>query len=480
MKRRALIATMWSAGDALSRQGLQFLTTLVLARLLTPSDFGIVAMLAVFVGVAGVLADGGFSAALIQRQDVDHDDESTVFWCNLAIGLLLAALLACAGPWLAAFYHEPRLRAVTVAMAPMVLASAAGAIHFALLIKRLEFRTLAIAGGVAACVSASVSIAMAALGAGLWALVAQGVVAAVATTVLLWWLHPWRPAWVFEVASIRKLAGFGAYHLASTLMESAYTRLYSLLAGRMFGARSLGYYANAENTRQLPASFLASLVARVALPMLSQAQADPLLARRGLQLSIRVMMLLYAPIMLGLVVLAEPVVEVLYGRQWLPAVPLLQILALAGLLYPIHMINLHALMAQGHARLMFRLELIKKTGGVLLLLFGARYGLVGLAWSQVAHSAFALSINAYYTRRWLGYGVLAQLRDAAPPILAAAVAAAFVFPLVNAWPWPAPARLAVLLGIGGLSYLMLVVAARTGAWMELRAMLAQTRAEGPR
>ncbi len=477
MKGRALMATMWSAGDALSRQGLQFLTTLVLARLLTPADFGIVAMLAVFVGVAGVLADGGFSAALIQRQDVDHDDESTVFWCNLAIGLLLALLLAGAGPCLAGFYQEPRLRAITVAMAPMVLASAAGAIHFALLIKRLEFRTLAIAGGIAACLSAIVSIAMATAGAGVWALVAQGVVAAAATTAFLWWLHPWRPAWVFKMESIRKLAGFGGYHLASTLMEAAYSRLYSLLAGRMFGARPLGYYANAENTRQLPASFLAALVARVALPLLSEAQGNPLLARRGLQLSIRVMMLLYAPVMLGIAVLAEPVVEVLYGPQWLPAAPLLRILAVAGLLYPIHMINLHALMAQGHARLMFRLEVIKKASGVALLLIGARYGLAGLAWSQVAHSGIALFVNAYYTRRWLGYGVFAQLRDAGPPILAAVAACAVVWPFVHALSWPAPARLAALLMLGALSYLMLIVIGKTDAWLELKALVAQSRSE---
>lgn len=478
MKRRALIATIWSAGDALSRQGLQFATTLVLARLLTPADFGLVAMLAIFVGTAGVLADGGFSAALIQRQDVHHEDESTVFWCNLAIGFALSLGLACSGAALAEFYHEPRLRFIAPAMSLVVLAGAGGAIHFALLIKRLEFRTLAIAGGVAACLSAAVSITLAALGHGVWALVAQAIVSSMATTGMLWWLHPWRPAWVFKASSLRKLAGFGSYHLASTLMESAYTRLYSLLGGRLFGARPLGYYANAENTRQLPASFLAALVARVALPMLSQAQGDPLVVRRGLQLSIRIMMTLYAPIMLALAALAGPVIEVLYGRQWLPAADLLRILAVAGLLYPIHMINLHALMAQGHARLMFRLELMKKAIGVVLLLLGARYGLMGLAWSQVLHSVLALAINAHYARRWLGYGAWAQLRDAAPPMLAAAAAAALVVPFVDSWVLPMPARLGVLLGMGAACYLSLIIMADTNAWRELKMMRDQSRSGG--
>ena len=475
MKRRALIATLWSASDALSRQGLQFVTTLVLARLLTPTDFGVVAMLAVFVGIASILADGGFSVALIQRQDADHDDESTVFWCNLALGAVLALLLAGMGPWLADFYREPRLRAIAGAMSLVVLSGAAGAIHFAILIKRLEFRTLAIAGGCAAFLAASISIPLALFGYGVWALVAQLLVSAIATTALLWRLHPWRPAWVFRMASLRKLGGFGAYHLASTLLESAYVRLYSLLAGRMFGARSLGYYANAENTRQLPASFVSALVARVALPMLSRAQQDPVLMKRGLRLSIRVMMLFYAPIMLGMAVLAEPLVEVLYGPQWGLAVPLLRILAVAGLLYPLHMINLHALMALGHGRMILRLELLKKAIGVVLLLVGIQYGLVGLALSQVFHSMLALAINTHYSRRWLGYGVLAQLRDAAPPIIAASVTAALVFPFLNAWGWPPIMRLVVLLAMGGSIYLSLVVATRTHAWSELKLMLLQAR-----
>lgn len=473
MKRQAMTATFWSASDALSRQGLQFATTIVLARVLTPADFGVIAMLAIFIGFAGILADGGFSAALIQRQDVTHDDESTVFWYNLLIGAALALLLACAGPWIADFYREPRLRLVSAAMSFAVLASALGAIHFALLVKQLDFRTQALAGGLGSIVAAIVSISMALRGYGVWALVAQAVLSAAATTAFLWWLHPWRPSLVFRKASVRKLAGFGGYHLASTLLESAYTRFYSLLAGRLFGARALGFYANAENTRQLPASFLASLVARVALPMLSRVQHDPSLARRGLQVSIRTMMLLYAPIMLAMVALADLVVEVLYGRQWLAAVPLLRVLAFAGLLYPVHMINLHALMAQGHARIMFRLELAKKAIGVVLLLIGAWYGLAGLAWSQVVHSALSLAINSHYSRKFLGYGAFAQLRDAAPPILAAAVASAVALLVANVLQIHPAAKLIVLLAIGGSVYMALIVAAKTAAWSEFKAMLGQ-------
>lgn len=476
MKQRALIAVLWSAGDALSRQGVQFATTLVLARLLTPADFGLIAMVAVFIAIAGVLADGGFSVALIQRRDVDHVDESTVFWCNLVLGSMLALLLCAAAPWLADFYGEPRLREVARAMSLIVLTGSAMGVHVALLAKRLDFRTQAMAGGVAATIAGIVSIAMALRGMGIWALVAQAVAMSCLNCLLLWWFNRWRPAFVFNFGSARKLLGFSGYHLASMLMETGYTRLYGLIAGRQLGASALGYYSNAENTRQLPASFIGVLVSRVALPMFSSVQDDPGVMRRGLQFSIRVMLLIYAPMMLAMIVLAGPMVELLYGRQWRPAVPLLQVLSLAGLLYPLHMINLHALMAGGHARVMFRIELAKKAIGIVLLMTGACFGLIGLAWSQVAHSLIALWINAHYAGRWLDYGASRQLRDIFPPVFAAGVVFAIVGWVSQIWEAAPTIELVVLLGAGCAAYSGLVMLARLEAGKEALGLVESMRA----
>jgi len=189
-------------------------------------------------------------------------------------------------------------------------------------------------------------------------------------------------------------------------------------------------------------------------------------------------MFLYAPAMLAIATLADLFVEILYGKQWLPAVPLLRVLALAALLYPLHMINLHALMAQGHARLMFRIELLKKVIGVMLLLVGAEYGIEGIAWSQVVHSVLVLTLNSHYSRKWLGYGALAQLRDAAAPILAAAASAILVLPVATTLDWPVAAKLPVLLLLGGGAYLALMSAAKTQAWSEFTSILAQWRTGG--
>lgn len=475
IKQRAVIATLWSGGDIVLRQGMQFFATIVLARLLSPSDFGVVAMLALFIGVAYVLMDGGLSVALIQRRDIDRVDESTVFWCNLGIGSMLTLLLFATAPLIAKFYDTPILAPLARVMSLSCLLASMGSIHSALLTRKLDFRTQAKAGAIAALLSGAVAIVLALRGYGVWALVAQALVMTGAMSALLWTFHPWRPSWVFNRASLSKLFGFGGFHLASTLLEMVYSKLYTLLVGRLFGARELGFYANADNTRLLPGNFMGSLVGRVALPMFSAAAHDRALLRRGIQLSIRGMMLINAPVMLGMAALAEPIVSVLFGQQWLPAVPILQVLCIAGLLYPIHAINLHALMAQGHARLMFRLELIKKVIGVGLLVVGALYGVIGVAWSQVVFSLVVLAVNTYYTKRWLGYGAWAQLREIGPSLMAAASVAGAAYLASRAWHAPALVQLAVLGVAGAIAYLSILAGARVHAMQDVMALLPRPR-----
>lgn len=483
LKRRAYVATLWSSSDIVLRQGLQFAVTIVLARLLTPAAFGLIAMLSLFVGAASVLMDGGFSAALIQRQDINHEDESTVFWCNLGIGTVLAAGLFFAAPVIADFYGNTELVPLTRWMSLVVIFGALGAIHATLLTKRLDFRTQAKAGVIAASLSGAVAIVLAARGYGVWALVAQAIAMSAILSGLLWWLHRWRPTWSFSASSVRKLAGFGGYHLGSSVLEVLYARLYTVLVGRLFGALELGLYNNAEGTRQLPAGFFGSLLARVALPMFSEAAADAVTLRRGLQLAVRGMMLLSAPVMLGMAALAEPLVALLFGRQWLPAAPILQVLCLAGVLYPLHALNLQVLMAQGHSRLMFRLEVVKKMIGIALILGGATLGVMGIAWSQVIFSLVGFLINTHYTRRLLGYGAISQIREFSPALLAAMVMATVVHLASRVWitaPW---VELVVLVPVGMAMYLTLIWSARLDAFHDVMAVirpgaaLARTRPE---
>ena len=429
LKSRAINALLWSAADGFLRQGLQFTVSIVLARMLGPSEFGTIALLAIFTGIGTVLLDGGFSAALIQRQDVDRVDESTVFWFNLCIGLVVALALWALGPMIAAFYSQPILVPLMTVMALNVFLSGLGAIHATLLAKELNFRTLMKVGTAANIVSGGVAIWMAYKGFGVWALAIQAILMTGVSTLLLWSLHRWRPLSAFSRASVRKLFGFGGYHFASSMMEIIYSRLYTLLIGRFYNVRELGLYNNADNTKQMPCGFFTSILMRVAFPMFSAAADDKATLRRGVQVAARGMMLLNVPMMLGMAAVAKPLVLTLFGQNWLPMVPVLRVLCLVGVLWPLQVINLQVLMAQGHSRLMFRLEVIKKSIGLVLLVAGAFHGIMGIAWSQVLSSTVSFVINAHYSRRMLDYGAIDQTRDFLPILGVALAMAGIVYQL---------------------------------------------------
>jgi len=471
LKQRALSATLWSGADLALRQALQFAVTVALARILTPADIGTVALLTLFTGIASVLMDGGFSAALIQRQDVDHVDESTVFWFNVGIGAILSLALCGAAPAIASFYGMPELKALTIVLASTVFIGAFGAVQTTLISKRVEFRTQLKISVLATLISGGAAVVLAWLGYGIWSLAARAVLMTSVSTSLLWVFNSWRPAWQFSMGSARRLFGFGGYHLASSLLDTIYGRFYTLLIGKLYGARELGFYSNADTTSLMLSGFPLTVLARVAFPMFSAAAQDKATMRRGMQLSIRGMMLINVPIMLGLAALAEPLVRALFGAQWAPAVPILRVLCLAGLLYPLHMINFHALMAQGHSRLVFRLELVKKSLGVAFAAIGAIYGVIGIAWSQVAFSVLCVAINARYTRRFIAYGASAQLRDFLPVVYVAAPMAGGLYAVDLVWqasPW---AKLCILALLGALMYLTLVWVFRLDAVRDVAALV---------
>jgi len=470
LKRRAFDATLWSAADVLIRQCLQFAVTIALTRLLTPTDFGTFGLILLFTGLATVFVDGGFSAALIQRQDISQTDESTVFWFNLLAGVAAAAVLYAAAPAIAGFYARPVLVPLLALMAVNVLLGALGAIHASLLSKQLDFRTQTKVGFTATCASGAISVWMAWKGYGIWALAVQVVLSTSISTVLFWSISRWRPTLEFSRGSARKLFGFGGYHFASILMDMIFSRFYTVLIGKFSGVRALGYYSNADNTQQMPSGVLVKVLSRVAFPMFASASHDPAALRRGMQLGIRGSMLLNVPMMLGMAAVAEPLVRVLFGAQWLPAVPILRVLCLSGVLLPVHVLNLNCLMAQGHSRLMFRVELAKKLIGVVALGAGAHYGVIGIAWAMAGFSVIGLAINAFYAQRLLGYGVLAQVREFMPVLAAGIVMAVAVAVLAEHWGAPPLMKLAGLVATGVIVFLAIMLAVRMDAWRDVAAL----------
>lgn len=411
MTRSGARASAWSALDLVLSQGLQFLVSIVLARLLTPEDFGVIALLTFFTSLSVVFLQGGFSIALIQKQTTTREEESVLFWWNLAASTVLGTALIIGGRAIAEFFNQPVLAMLTLPAAAQLIFSALGAVPTALLMRQMRFDVLAKTGAFAALVGGILAIMAAASGLGVWALAIQGLAFAMLSSGSVWFISRWLPAAHFRVDTARSLFRFGAWVSIVNVADVLYTHGSALLIGKLHGVRDLGFYNRAAATQALPSVGLSAIIARVALPLLSAKQHDPDAARSSLRLTIRTVMLINLPVMTGLFLLSDLVIIVLFGERWLPAIPILSILALAGVLLPMHVLNLQLILSRGDSRTYVRNEIAKKTLGIICVIIGSLFGVIGLAWGQVVYSALGFFMNANPARRALNYGPLKQLRD---------------------------------------------------------------------
>ena len=452
LKQKAISSVGWSALDICVRQGVQFVTSICLARLLSPEEFGIMGMLLIFMAIAAIFVDGGFASALIQRQSVTAEETASVFYFNVGMGLLVAVLLALAAPWIAAFYAMPILTPLTRLMAVTFVVTSFGSVQWALLSKELDFRSQMRIGLVTSVLSGALGIVLAWRGWGVWSLALQSLFSSVLSTTLVWYWRPWRPGWAFSFKALRPLYRFGSFLMLSGLLDALVSRLNTLVIGKFYSVRDLGFYTRADSTRQLPTNLLSSVISRVAFPLFSAAATDKDLLLRGLRKAVRSSMLLNIPAMAGLAAVARPLVVTLFGSKWLPAVPYLQILALAGIFWPLHVLNLNYLTATGQSRLFFRLEILKKILAITALLLASPVSVLAMAWSQVVVGILCFFLNAHYTGIQLGYTPLKQLRDVWLVALAAAGMVTFVLVTPALGRWPAPACLAVQVSGGAIVF----------------------------
>jgi O-antigen/teichoic acid export membrane protein len=477
-KQKAAAAGLWSALDIVLRQGVQFVVTIVLARLLAPEDFGIIALLTFFTALSIAFAQSGLTAGLVQKQDTSRDEESAVFWWNLGIATLFSVALVAAGPGLAAFYGHPVLAPLMWVAAAQIVLSALGAVQSALLTRNLRFDQLTKIGIASSVLSGAAGIAVAVAGGGIWALAAQMAVAAAINSAGAWIVSPWRPTLHRRFQSIRSLFSFGTWVGLGMLLEVVYTQGSSLLIGKLYGVRDLGFYNRAMSTQLLPSSILAQIVARIALPLFAARAAEPDALQRGLKMAIGLAMVINMPTMVALALLAPEVIVVLFGSKWLPTAPILSILAISGILFPLHAINLQMVLAQGQTRIFLRNEIAKKIIGVTCMLVGSLFGIVGLAWSQVAYSLLAAIVNTRPTHVSLGYGLARQMRDLSGIFLATLAMGAGIVLLKSGLDLdPLPTLVACTAG-GGLLYLLTGFLLRSSSFMDALSLLPVSRFRG--
>lgn len=481
--RTAASAGLWSAIDFGTRAGMQFVVSLILARLLMPEDFGIIAMLTFFTSLSIVFVQGGLSTALVQRQVSTRDEESAVFWWNLLASLLFAGLLILIAPAVARYYEYPVLVSLMPVAAGQVVFSALGAVQNALLTRQLRFGTLAKAGIAATAISGACATWAAFSGLGVWALALQILGQAALYSTFLWLASDWRPKAHFRPGTIAELWRFGGWFSLSSVLEVLYTQGFALIIGKLYGARDLGLYNRASNTQLLPTTIISSIIGRIALPLMAARADDRASLRQGLKAANAIAMLINLPIMTGIALLSDLIVVVLFGEKWLPAAPLLAILAWGGLLFPLHVLNLQLLLAVGKANTYFRVEVIKKVFGIAAVAGGSFYGMYGLAWSQLVVGIVALFINVAPVGKHLDYGVYAQIRDLKGPILATVAMGAVVMPLRQFVAFGPLADLLILSAAGAAVYAAFCLAFRIQAFqlaVGAFASLLRARHDAPR
>lgn len=466
LHQRTTRAAFWSTIEVVARYGVQIIVTIALARLLTPSDFGLIAMLLVFINLGTLLANAGFGAALVQRASINNDDETTVFWFSAVAGVVAAlALWFSAGP-IAAFYHQPSLVGLTHALVWVLPLGALGAVPDALLTKRLSFQARARAQVVASLLSGTLAIGMAWAGYGVWSLVAQALAAAGLRSLMLWVFSLWRPRGQFRWESFRRLFGFGSFMLLSGLLNTVSVRIQSLMIGRLFDAGTLGYYTLAQSASGMPTSLMGAVLGRVGLPVFSELSHDKARLRAALSRALNVSLFVFVPCMVGIAIAARPLIDLVYGTRWAPATPILALLALAGALWPFHVLNLAALNAQGRSDRFFYLEVFKNSIVIIATLAAAPFGPVAIAGAMLAAGLCSVLINTWYSHKMLGYGMLAQLRDQRATFLLAALAALPAWALLRLTT-PDVVHTLMAITVAVIVYLGLAAWLQCRAWVQL-------------
>lgn len=459
LAQRAASGVLWTAAERVGVQALQFVVLVVLARLLSPADFGLVAMLMVVFGVSSALVNGGFAAALIREPEITEEDKSTAFWMNVATSLVLYVCIWFAAPAIAAFFEQPELTGLTRFMALNLVFLALTLVQQAELSHGFAFRKLGLLSIAASVVTGAASITLALLGFGAWALAAKYVLFTATNTVLLYWAHPWLPRRFFDRGSFEKLFGFGWKLAASGVLNEAFLHVYKVVIGKFFAAATLGFYTQAQNFQNVASRSFSEVLQKVTYPILSRARDEPRRLKHGYRKMIRTSSFVVFPVMIGIAVTARPLVLAVLGERWLAMVPFLQLLCVSGALHHLHTINLTILKVVGRTDLFLKIEVIKKLNIAVAILVGLQFGLWGLLVGQVVAAYVALFVNMLFTRRFIDYSIPEQLRDIASvlwlsvPMAAAAVAVDLLLPAAPVL------ELAAMATVGALVYLLTSVLA---------------------
>ncbi len=419
----------WKILEQCGSQGIQFVVALVLARLMTPAEYGTISLITIFIAIANTFVQSGFATALVQGKDVKEEDYSSVFWVSMLLSLLCYGVLFTAAPWIADYYSTPLLKELVRVMGVVLFPGAVVSIQTAFVARNLRFQQLFQSTMIAVIMSGAVSIVLAMKGFGVWAMAAQQIVYYFSLMAVMLVTLRWYPRVIIHTGRLRQLFSFGWKILVSGLIDAVWQNIYGLIIGKKYSSADLGAYNRGEQFPKIIATNLSTAIQSVMLPAYSKKQDDPGTLSRMASRSIRLSAFVIFPMMAGLAAVARPLVILLLTEKWIVAAPYLVLLAVSYAVYPIHIINLQVMNAMGRSDLFLKLEIIKKAIGVVILLLSLSLGIWPMLILKVFDEYLCTIINAAPNKKLIGYGPMSQWKEVLPSLIISVIMGSGVWSL---------------------------------------------------
>jgi O-antigen/teichoic acid export membrane protein len=417
LKKTAMSGMVWTFTQQFGSQGITFVVSLVMARILEPAEFGLIGMISVFMALATSLVDSGMTQSLIRKSKPDQEDFSTVFFFNLGMSIFIYLLLFFCSPLIADFYDQPILTPIVRVYCLSFIINSFSAVQLTRLTKEMNFKMQMMVALPSILVSGLLGIALAYLDYGVWSLVWMGVFQSLFSSIQLWIRSGWAPSFVFNRAKFKEHFSFG-YNLAiSGILNTVFQNIYQIVIGRFFSPAQVGFFTRANALKQLPVVNISNTLNKVTYPLFASINNDDVRLKRVYRQIMQTVIFCLSPVLVFMGVVAEPLFRFLFTEKWLPAVPYFQVLCITGILFPIHSYNLSILKIKGRSDLFLRLEILKKVIISISIIISIRFGIMGLIWSQVVTNFIAFFINSYYTGKYINYPALSQLKDIMPAII---------------------------------------------------------------
>lgn len=426
LKEKTAKGLGWGFIDNLGGTGITAIVSIILARILSPEEFGLVGMLAIFIALGNSLMDSGFSGALIRKENISDKDLNTVFYTNFALSALIYTILYLSAPAIAVYLNNETLSPLLRVLALSVIIMSFTQVQKVIFIRRIDFKTQALISLIASVASGVVSIWMALNGYGVWSLVAQQLIKQLGVSILLWIFSTWKPSISFSITSFKEMFNFGSKLLVCSIISVVWNEIYSLVIGKMYNPVSVGYFTRAEKFKSLVTSNIGQVVQKVGYPVMSSIQNDSERQVRVYRKVVRLTMLITGTLVMGLIGCADAMIEVLVGTKWLPSAEYLRILGLSGLFLPLILGSVNIFNANGKSGKTLQLELIKTSLAIIPVVLGILFNIKLLLWGMVGSTVVSYLIHAGYVAKEIKYPLWEQIKDIVPFILVSSAMCAVV------------------------------------------------------